>query len=57
MSEGDRQHSIVLQYLLKEGVAKANQEGEEKEGDKEEGESCNCNCDVTVMGFCCSMIF
>ena len=42
---------MVLQYLLEEGTAKADQEGEDQEGDKEEGESCNRNLQVTVMVF------
>ena len=55
-NEGDLQHPMVLQDLLEEGVAEADQEGEDQEGDEEESVSYNCNCGVTVMVFRCSTI-
>ena len=57
VSEGDWQHRMLLQDLLEEGAAKSDEEGEYQEGDEEEGAPCNRNFDVTVMVFCCSMIF
>ena len=38
MSEGYRQHMMVLWDLLEEGTTKVYQKGEEQEGDEEEGE-------------------
>ena len=57
VSEGELKHLMLLYNLFIDGTARADKEGEYQEGDKEEGESCNCNCGVTVMVFCCSMIF
>ena len=57
VSEGDRKQAMIIWYLMEEGSAGADKEGEEQDGDQEEGESCYSNCDVTVMVFSCSTIF